>query len=409
MRYWILVLCLFCVGCGSNQQALPTLVEIPTETDTLTPSITPSPTVTSSPTITPTATPPFEFNREDLSFIPENFLAFNMIGNSSPSNGVALVIEGQLKNENDRNDCIGAGAIRLIIDDVEYEPRGDLMGAYRGTLDEPIDYIGNLFGHCVIANSEEPTFVVFDIPLVLNNVSFQFGDDIQELGISLAPVLRSQAESFSVDTIFNLSTQEGTSVAINQTAQLHASETASVWTSTPTSTITFTPTMPPTATVTLTQPPVPTEPLVTTVYYITQGDVRVRPEPNTSNDPVTFFNFGDEVQVIQQVDGQNVSGSIVWYEILHNGQQVYVHSSLVSRTRPVPTVPPAPISSSSNSSNSSGGASCSCSGPDLNCGDFTSRANAQECHDMCISTVGNDVHGLDGNDNDGLACETYPY
>jgi hypothetical protein len=54
------------------------------------------------------------------------------------------------------------------------------------------------------------------------------------------------------------------------------------------------------------------------------------------------------------------------------------------------------------------GASCDCSGDNLNCSNFPLQSVAQECHNFCVATVGRDINRLDGNDNDGLACESLP-
>lgn len=51
---------------------------------------------------------------------------------------------------------------------------------------------------------------------------------------------------------------------------------------------------------------------------------------------------------------------------------------------------------------------CNCSGDTLNCGDFATHNQAQNCYAYCWEQVGYDVHGLDGNDNDGQACESLP-
>ena len=53
-----------------------------------------------------------------------------------------------------------------------------------------------------------------------------------------------------------------------------------------------------------------------------------------------------------------------------------------------------------------GGADCDCSGNNLNCGDFSTHADAQACFQTC-GGVSNDVHRLDG-DKDGSACESLP-
>jgi hypothetical protein len=41
------------------------------------------------------------------------------------------------------------------------------------------------------------------------------------------------------------------------------------------------------------------------------------------------------------------------------------------------------------------------------CTDFSSRDEAQACHNYCMALVGYDVHHLDGDD-DGIACEMLP-
>jgi len=54
---------------------------------------------------------------------------------------------------------------------------------------------------------------------------------------------------------------------------------------------------------------------------------------------------------------------------------------------------------------SGGNAPCSCSGSDLDCGDFSSHTSAQACFDYCKSQGLGDIFRLD-RDNDGLACES---
>ncbi len=59
---------------------------------------------------------------------------------------------------------------------------------------------------------------------------------------------------------------------------------------------------------------------------------------------------------------------------------------------PVPTpMPPAPP--------------CNCSGPDLDCADFSSHSSAQACYDYCKQRGYGDVFQLD-SDSDGIACES---
>ena len=57
---------------------------------------------------------------------------------------------------------------------------------------------------------------------------------------------------------------------------------------------------------------------------------------------------------------------------------------------------------------STGNAPCACGGPDLDCKDFKTHNSAQACYEYCKSTGYGDIFRLDGNDNDGLACESLP-
>ncbi len=50
---------------------------------------------------------------------------------------------------------------------------------------------------------------------------------------------------------------------------------------------------------------------------------------------------------------------------------------------------------------------CDCAGIDLDCSDFSSQEEAQECFEYCQSLGYDDPHGLDG-DGDGIACNYLP-
>lgn len=65
-------------------------------------------------------------------------------------------------------------------------------------------------------------------------------------------------------------------------------------------------------------------------------------------------------------------------------------------TAPTPTATPNPS------------APCPCDSNSLSCGDFTTQTDAQACYDYCMATVGSDIHRLDGNPNNGIACESLP-
>jgi len=69
---------------------------------------------------------------------------------------------------------------------------------------------------------------------------------------------------------------------------------------------------------------------------------------------------------------------------------------------------PLPTAVSAGSGSSGGNAPCNCSGPDLDCKDFKTHAAAQACYDHCVALGFGNIFRLDGNDNDGLACESLP-
>lgn len=50
---------------------------------------------------------------------------------------------------------------------------------------------------------------------------------------------------------------------------------------------------------------------------------------------------------------------------------------------------------------------CNCAGPDLDCSDFATQAEAQACYEYCLSQGYGDVFRLD-RDKDGKACESLP-
>ena len=83
--------------------------------------------------------------------------------------------------------------------------------------------------------------------------------------------------------------------------------------------------------------------------------------------------------------------------------QVYTATPIPTRTyspTPIPTQYIPPITSYT------GTCPCDCNGPDLNCKDFSSHAQAQACYECCKKPYG-DIFGLD-RDGDGNVCESLP-
>jgi hypothetical protein len=176
-----------------------------------------------------------------------------------------------------------------------------------------------------------------------------------------------------------------------------------------------------------------------TVYAL--SNLNVRRCAATTCSILGSLSVGDEVQTRSNISGERVSGSNdIWHEIQFRGEVGYIYSQNVSSQRPAanpnpasaPTQAPVQQSSPADTAPAStasvpptsfpteaplistvppqpsplpaGGSPYTCNGiDDLNCSDFSSRAQAQAHYNMC----GNEDR-LDGNDNDGLACESLP-
>lgn len=105
----------------------------------------------------------------------------------------------------------------------------------------------------------------------------------------------------------------------------------------------------------------PTQAAAETYYINSNGDsVNGRSCSSIDCSVVTSFVVGSQVDVVGSEQGQSVSGSTLWRLVSYNGQSVYVHSGLLSTSRPAPvqtaqplqptqqpqvqsTVPPAPV------------------------------------------------------------------
>lgn len=72
-------------------------------------------------------------------------------------------------------------------------------------------------------------------------------------------------------------------------------------------------------------------------YYVTGNTINARACPRTDCDIVTTFSRGQSIRVLGSETGTSVSGSTTWYRARYEGQDIYIHSSLVSRRRPSST------------------------------------------------------------------------
>jgi hypothetical protein len=77
-----------------------------------------------------------------------------------------------------------------------------------------------------------------------------------------------------------------------------------------------------------------------TETYFTTGSARARECARTDCTVITTFVAGTLLTVTDWVQGDAVSGNDIWRQIDHNGQTVFVHSSLLSVTAPRPASPP---------------------------------------------------------------------
>lgn len=177
--------------------------------------------------------------------------------------------------------------------------------------------------------------------------------------------------------------------------------------------------------------PQPTE-IDTTTYYVTGSTANVRScSTSTSTCAVlTALSWGDDIEVIEQVEGASVGGTTRWYRVLLNdGREGYIHGGLVSRTRPIAG---SSTGGSGSGSGSSGGGS---GGSTTGSSGSTGSTNAQpteapqqvqptqapavtgyscDCNKTCgamtceeayfqLNTCGCQARD---NDNDGVPCES---
>lgn len=171
----------------------------------------------------------------------------------------------------------------------------------------------------------------------------------------------------------------------------------------PTNTSLPTNTLMPTSTPTLPASPVPTVPSQRTTMYIT-GTVNVRPCPRISDECASRVQLssGQEVEAIDQVQGDAYNNVTNWWRIVYGGEILYVHSAFISTTRPVVNSAPPPQNQSPPVNQLPPPAQTfNCVGDIYNCGDFST---CQEMFDYW-NTCSGDPSKLDSN-NDGRPCES---
>ena len=129
------------------------------------------------------------------------------------------------------------------------------------------------------------------------------------------------------------------------------------------------------------------------VYGAMDANLRPCPDLSSECEPVDLLTYGERVTSTGTVSGESIQGNAVWYQLDHNEQIVYAHSSVISKTNPVlasPVVQPVatqvPVAQPSTGC---GGAT--------RCSEMASCAQAYACLNAGISQL--------DRDNDGVPCE----
>lgn len=97
--------------------------------------------------------------------------------------GAFLVLYFQLVNESDRERCVFARNLRVIIDDEEYAPQNWLMDAVKEDLEPERDFTGAFAGQCVSKKSNADSFAAFDVPHISKNFDISFYGNIETFAL----------------------------------------------------------------------------------------------------------------------------------------------------------------------------------------------------------------------------------
>ena len=388
-----------------------------------------------------------------LSILADNGVEFSLeqanfyasVNRLTPSNDAFIALLGTLINHSDNRQCVYASNVRLVLNNREYTPENNVMDELKTIISPQRDFTGAYDGQCLDAGVTTQTFTAFDIPLnVPEAIEFSFKDRSISVGFVFPAEIQGEfiglisaaADATSTATGWTHTPVPSRTQTFTASATFTRTSTSQV---TPSSTITDTPH--PTATNTIS--PTPTRRLTSTIspsstlrpqetsvptpatngslirtinptiYYATSNGANLRACASTSCAVAGQVSAGTALVAVAIYEGQTVnSGNSEWLQINYGGGVAYVYSDIVTTQQPVINAPPSGAGNNLDATNNTSPASsnqvCNCSGNTLNCGNFNSQAAAQACHDYCMATVGRDVHGLDGNDNDGLACESLP-
>ena len=71
--------------------------------------------------------------------------------------------------------------------------------------------------------------------------------------------------------------------------------------------------------------------------------INVRREPSTDSTIVSTLAFASSVEVSARVEGESYQDNVIWFRVQSGGADAYIHSLLLSETKPAPLLISTPI------------------------------------------------------------------
>lgn len=320
------------------------------------------------------------FRRDEFSFLIERIEFRSEILGQQPEQGIFAIVFGALHNHRTGERCLLAEHVEFIVDNVEYIPNPDLMSLVKDTLEPVRDYLGATQGHCLEGLTNELTFAVFDLPLGSQRIFFRLYEETVQLDIDWPSTATAANEtyvefiSFENSTLPDLILEPGQYCIVGDSpvraracqrgncrvlGELLPGQVVTV-TATGLDASAFgnllridlngenayihvndaTPNCDGIASEA-------TSSATSTVIYTTNA-ANARECPRLYCDVIVTLVAGEELDGVTLVEGDAVENNNQWWQVAYNGQEVYVHTSLISQvegqtsTTITTTVPSAP-------------------------------------------------------------------
>jgi len=131
---------------------------------------------------------------EYFTFVPE-FENYRPYDNSS----VVMIVFAKLVNNSSNRECVRARRVRLYLDDREYAPQNGAMDAVKLSLIDTRDFIGAYSGQCADANTSNPTFIAFEVPLSqISDIRIAFWDNSVPIEVEWPTEIENRIYVFGV-------------------------------------------------------------------------------------------------------------------------------------------------------------------------------------------------------------------